>query len=143
MEETMTDRQWSFVHNLASEAQWTPGLREIFEYRDLGIKDGTRGDYVAHLIRHNGKKTRDEVQQWHVHDCTFQLVYVLNGWATFEYEGQGQRTIRQGDCILQTPGIRHREIACSEDFEVLEIVSPANFATRLVEAPQAEAQAAE
>ena len=46
----------------------------------------------------------------------------MNGWATFEYEGQGQRTIRKGDCINQTPGITHREIACSEDFEVLEIV---------------------
>jgi mannose-6-phosphate isomerase-like protein (cupin superfamily) len=134
-EETMTDKQWKFIHNLASEAKWTPGLRDIFEYRDLGIKDGTNGDYVAHLIRHNGKRTKDEVQQWHVHDCTFQLVYVLNGWATFEYEGQGQRTIRAGDCILQTPGIRHREIACSGDFEVLEIVSPANFATRVVEVP--------
>jgi uncharacterized protein YjlB len=123
----MTDRQWSFIHHLASEAKWTPGLREIFEYRDLGIKDGTNGDYVVHLVRHNGKKTKDEVQQWHVHDCTFQLVYVLNGWATFEYEGQGQRTIRTGDCILQTPGIKHREIVCSEDFEVLEIVSPGEF----------------
>jgi uncharacterized protein YjlB len=56
---------------------------------------------------------------------------------------RSQRTIRQGDCILQTPGIRHREIACSDDFEVLEIVSPASFATRVVEAPQPEAQAAE
>jgi uncharacterized protein YjlB len=139
----MTDKKWEFVHNLASEAKWTPGLREIFEYRDLGIKDGTHGDFVAHLIRHNGKKTKDEVQQWHVHDCTFQLVYVLNGSATFEYQGQGQRTIRKGDCILQTPGIKHREIVCSDDFEVLEIVSPANFATRIVEAPQAKAQAAE
>jgi mannose-6-phosphate isomerase-like protein (cupin superfamily) len=110
-EETMADSQWSFIHNLASEAKWTPGLRAIFEYRDLGIKEGTKGDYVAHLIRHNGKKTKDEVQQWHVHDCTFQLVYVLNGWATFEYEGHGQRTIRAGDCILQTPGIKHRECA--------------------------------
>jgi mannose-6-phosphate isomerase-like protein (cupin superfamily) len=142
-EETMTDKPWSFVHNLASEARWTPGLREIFEYRDLGIKAGTTGDYVAHLIRHNGKKTKDEVQQWHVHDCMFQLVYVINGWATFEYENEGQRTIRKGDCILQPPGIKHREIACSKDFEVLEIVSPANFATRIVEAPQAKAQAAE
>jgi mannose-6-phosphate isomerase-like protein (cupin superfamily) len=139
----MTDKPWSFVHSLASEAAWTPGLREIFEYRDLGIKAGTNGDYVAHLIRHNGKKTKDEVQQWHVHDCAFQLVYVVNGWAIFEYEGQGERTIRAGDCILQTPGIRHREIACSDDFEVLEIVSPANFATRVVDAPQGEAQAAE
>ncbi len=126
---------WHFVHDEGAKAQWTPGLREIFEYRDLGIKSGTKGNFVAHLIRHNGKKTADKVQQWHVHDCDFQMVYVLNGWATFEYEGQGQHTIRKGDCINQTPGIKHREIACSEDFEVLEIVSPASFQTRLVDAP--------
>jgi quercetin dioxygenase-like cupin family protein len=83
------------------------------------------------------------LQQWHVHDCTFQLVYLLDGWATFEYEGQGRRTIRKGDCILQTPALKHREIACSDDFEVLEIVSPADFATRVVEAPQAKVEAAE
>ena len=41
------------------------------------------------------------------------------------------------------PGIPHREIACSEDFEVLEIVAPANFKTRIVEAPTEQAQAAE
>lgn len=135
----LSGKTWDFVHDLASEAKWTPGLREIFEYRDLGIKDGTKGDFVAHLIRHNGKKVADQVQQWHVHECSFQFVYVMNGWATFEYEGQGEHTIRKGDCILQTPGIKHREIACSEDFEVLEIVSPADFATRVVEAPKAAA----
>ena len=142
-----TELPWSFVHDLAQGAAWTPGLREIFEYRDLGINDGTKGDYVAHLIRHNGKKMKDEVQQWHVHDCRFQFVFVMNGWATFEYEGHGARTIRKGDCINQIPGIAHREIACSDDFEVLEIVSPANFETRVVEGPAtakpAKAQAAE
>ena len=81
----LSGKDWDFVHNLASKAAWTPGLREIFEYRDLGVKDGTRGDYVAHLIRHNGRKVKDRVQDWHVHDCTFQFVFVMNGWATFEY----------------------------------------------------------
>jgi mannose-6-phosphate isomerase-like protein (cupin superfamily) len=136
-------KDWAFSHDIATAAKWTPGLREIFEYRDLGIKQGTNGDYVAHLIRHNGNEAKDEVQQWHVHDCTFQMVYVLNGSATFEYAGQGRRTIRKGDCINQVPGIPHREIACSDDFEVLEIVSPANFKTRIVEAPTAHAEAAE
>ena len=75
------------------------------------------------------------MQHWHIHDCSFQLVYVLNGWAKFEYEGKGVRKIEKGDCILQVPKIRHREIDCSEDFEVLEIVSPANFETRIVDAP--------
>ena len=135
-------KDWKFSHDLATAAEWTPGLREIFEYRDLAIKDSTKGDFVAHVIRHNGKKTKDEVQQWHVHDCTFQMVYVLSGSATFEYAGQGTRTIRKGDCINQLPGIAHREITCSEDFEVLEIVSPANFKTRIVDAPTQQ-QAAE
>ena len=133
-------QDWSFVHNLASNATWTPGLREIFDYRDLGIKDGTNGDYVAHIIKANGKKMEDKVQHWHMHDCTFQLVLVLNGWATFEYEGQGVHTIKKGDCILQPPKIRHREIECSADFEVLEVVSPANFETQVVDAPAAAAE---
>ena len=61
-------KEWTFSHDDARSAEWTPGLREIFEYRDLGIKDGTKGDYVAHLIRRNDKKVKDDVQQWHVHD---------------------------------------------------------------------------
>lgn len=139
----MSQESWKFSHNQASAATWTPGLREIFEYRDLGFKDATSGDYVAHVIRHNGKKAKDEVQKWHVHDCTFQMVYVLNGWATFEYQGEGVRTIKKGDCINQRPGIPHREVACSEDFEVLEVVAPANFATRVVEGPDGKLEAAE
>ena len=101
----MTNKEWSFVHNLASDAKWTPGLRENFDYRDLGIKDGTRGDYIAHIIRSNGKKQKDSVQHWHIHECTFQFVLVLNGWATFDYEGQGVHTIRKGDAILHPPMI--------------------------------------
>jgi mannose-6-phosphate isomerase-like protein (cupin superfamily) len=127
---------WSFVHSVATDGSWTPGLRDIFDYRDLGVADATKGDYVAHIIKHNGKKAEDKVQAWHLHECDFQYVLVLNGWATFEYEGEGVKTIKKGDGILQKPFIKHREIACSEDFEVLEIVSPANFVTREVDAPE-------
>ena len=134
---------WKFVHAEDKDADWQPGLREIFDYRDLGIKDGTNGDYVAHIIKANGKKQSDEVQEWHLHECTFQFVLVLNGWATFEYEGEGVRTIRKGDAINQRPLIAHREIQSSPDFEVLEIVAPANFRTRVVKAPEGHADAAE
>jgi len=137
MQNPMQNREdWSFVHSVAKDATWTPGLREIFEYRDLGVSSATDGDYVAHIIRHNGKKSADKVQKWHLHECDFQYVLVLNGWATFEYENEGVKTIRKGDAILQKPFIKHREIECSEDFEVLEIVSPANFKTREVDPPE-------
>lgn len=128
-------KDWKFTHNRSADAEWTPGLREIFDYRDLGIKDSTNGDYVAHVIRANGKKEADAVQEWHVHHCDFQFVMVLNGWAEFEYEGEGIHRIEKGDVVNQRPGIRHREIACSDNFEVLEIVSPANFKTEIVGAP--------
>ena len=131
----MTHEQWRFVHHQAADAEWTAGLRKIFEYRDLGIEQGTNGDYVAHVIRANGEDEGEQIHQWHVHDCDFQMVYILNGWVTFEYEGVGRRTLRTGDCINQVPGLRHREVECSDDLEMLEIVSPAKFETRIVDAP--------
>ncbi len=134
-------KAWDFIHHVAADAEWTDGLRDIFEYRDLGTKDATNGDFVAHVIRANGKTNPDQVQQWHLHECDFQFVYVLNGWATFEYADEGVKTIRKGDHILQVPMIPHRELACSSDFEVLEIVSPADFKTRIVEPPEGAAAA--
>ena len=66
-------KAWDFIHHVAADAEWTDGLREIFEYRDLGTKDATNGDFVAHVIRANGKTNPDEVQQWHLHECDFQF----------------------------------------------------------------------
>jgi quercetin dioxygenase-like cupin family protein len=86
------------------------------------------------MIRANGKTNPNDVQKWHVHHCDFQVVLVINGWAEFEYEGEGLYRIEKGDFINQRPVIRHREIACSEDFEVLEIVFPANFKTETIDA---------
>jgi quercetin dioxygenase-like cupin family protein len=63
------------------------------------------------------------------------MVYVLKGWVRFEYEGTGEVTLQAGSCVHQPPGIKHREIAHSDDIEMLEITSPAEFKTRLVEAP--------
>ena len=72
-----------------------------------------------------------------VHDLSAEA-----DWAEFEYEDGGVRRIEKGDALLQPPLLKHREIACSDDFEVLEIVSPADFETRSVEAPGSSAEAA-
>lgn len=103
------------------------GLRPYFEYRDLGIKDSTNGLAVMHVIR--AREGTQATGQWHQHDVQLQVVYVLKGWAIFEYEGHGQHKLVAGSCVHQEPGIRHREIAHSEDLELLEIVLPADFKT--------------
>ncbi|MEH6403837.1 MAG: cupin domain-containing protein [Sneathiella sp.] len=118
-----------FSHSIGETAQFEPrGLRGYFEYRDLGISDATNGDVVAHVIR--AKEGHNATGEWHMHECQFQMYYVLKGWARFEYEGQGIKTVKKGDCVLQPAGIRHREIEHSEDLELIEIVSPADFSTK-------------
>jgi quercetin dioxygenase-like cupin family protein len=131
----MIEKQWQFVHSEAANATWTPGMRKIFEYRDLGIEAGTDGEYMAHVIRAKGEEEGDQIHEWHNHECRFQMVFILKGWAKFEYEGVGIRTLREGDCINQIPMLKHREIECSDDLEMLEIVSPANFKTKIVNGP--------
>ncbi len=85
---------------------------------------------VAHIIR-AAKPFDGGGTGLHQHDCDceFQFVCVLNGWARFQREDQGEVTIRAGSCVNQPPGIRHNLIEYSDDFEVLELVVPADFGT--------------
>lgn len=109
------------------------GLRAFFEYRDLGIRGATGGHVGAHVIR--ARPGERSVPEWHAHDVEFQMIYVTRGWFRFEYEGQGEVTLRPGSCVHQPPGIRHRELAHSDDAELIEITLPAGFATRVTDAP--------
>ena len=109
------------------------GLRPFFEYRDLNINAATKGAYGAHVIRAvPGEKSPGD---WHSHNLDFQMVYVTQGWVVFEYEGEGEHTLRAGSCVLQPPGIKHREVRHSDDMELIEIISPAEFSTQEEDAP--------
>ncbi|MDA0223150.1 MAG: cupin domain-containing protein [Rhodobacterales bacterium] len=110
------------------------GLRSFFEYRHMGIPAATQGKFGAHVIR--AVPGAHSSGAWHRHDLEFQLVYVTKGWVEFEYEGEGLHMLRAGSCVLQPAGIRHREVRHSEDMELLEITSPAEFATTDAEAPE-------
>ena len=108
-------------------------MRTFFEYRDLGIGQSTGGRFHAHVIR--AREGHGERVGWHKHDLDFQMVYILKGWAIFEYEGKGEVKLGPGDCVHQPPGIRHREVDHSDDLELIEITSPAEYATADAEAP--------
>ncbi|NKB63835.1 MAG: cupin domain-containing protein [Gammaproteobacteria bacterium] len=110
------------------------GLRAFFEYRDLGIESATSGQFGAHVIRAiPGQKSTGG---WHQHQLTFQMVYVIQGWVVFEYENTGEHVLHSGSCVLQPPGIQHREVRHSDDLELLEIISPAQFETTPIDPPQ-------
>ena len=132
----MTDRAQKFSASLSSEAVFEKGLRNCCEYRDLDITDATHGQYHAAISRVRPEFKGDQhirTTGMHRHLCDFQMFYVLKGWVTMYYEGQGEITLRAGDNCLQPAGIVHNEIQCSEDFECLEIYSPAVHETVVVD----------
>ena len=83
----------------------------------------------AHVIRMVPPFSAEEVSTPHYHDVEFQMVYVLKGWMTTEFEGQGTHTFRAGSCWIQPPKIKHTVLGYSDDCEVLEIIMPADFET--------------
>ena len=113
------------------DGKFERGLRPYLEYRYLGIEKATEGKVTAwHLRAIPGVPFTGG--ESHVHRTTFQMVYVLKGWIDFEYEGQGVVRLEAGSCAHQPPSIRHRELGCSEDLEILEVVMPAEYKTEEV-----------
>jgi quercetin dioxygenase-like cupin family protein len=125
--ETEAQKELPIVNHLGPDSFAPDGLRPFFEYRKLGIEALTGGKVGAHVIRAKPGTHADAPH--HTHTLEFQFVYVLKGWAIFEYEGYGEHKLVEGSTVYQPPGIKHKEIAHSDDFEVLEITMPAEFAT--------------
>lgn len=117
-----------FVVSRVEGADWVPGLRADFEYRDLGIKEATNGDWVVQTIRTVDNGTDHDVSKHH-HDSGFHFIYMLEGEATFIFEGQGEVTFKKGDSWFQPDGIQHSMPKCSHEAVFLEIATPGDFNT--------------
>jgi mannose-6-phosphate isomerase-like protein (cupin superfamily) len=104
------------------------GLRDFFLYRDLGIADATGGQVICHLVKANPDMPPEDGTGWHRHDCDFQIVIMMKGWARFMYDDK-PTLVSAGDVVHQKPGLVHYLYDYSPDMEYLEIVSPADFKT--------------
>jgi len=110
-----------------TSAEWKPGLRSYFEYRDLGIVDATKGKVLVHVLR--AKEPCPGPGGYHTHDLEFQMNYVLRGWTRVEIEDVGEVRFEAGDSWYQDPNVKHEVLEFSDDFEVIEICMPADFPT--------------
>jgi quercetin dioxygenase-like cupin family protein len=120
-------QKFMFSHH--REEDFDQGLRSYAKYRDLGVAPATGGMVQAHVIRMIPPFKPEEVSTPHYHDVDFQMVYVLKGWVTTEFEGEGTHTFYAGSCWIQPPKIKHTVLGYSDDCELLEIVLPADFET--------------
>ena len=83
----MSEQKQTFAVSLAADADWQPGLRSFFEYRDLGIQQATGGAFKAHLMRFKtGSPETLRATGAHVHDLLgvaivlIAIVGLVIGW---------------------------------------------------------------
>ena len=122
-------RRQKFTFSHHREEDFDAGLRSYAKYRDLGLAPATGGMVQAHVIRMIPPFKPEEVSTPHYHDVDLQMIYVLKGWMTTEFEGEGTHTFYAGSCWIQPPKIKHTVLGYSDDCELLEIVLPADFET--------------
>jgi quercetin dioxygenase-like cupin family protein len=131
MNETKAESATHFSHVKPGDTTWRgEGLRDFFEYKDLGIAAATSGRVIAQLVR--AANPPEHGTGWHIHEAQFHMVLMLKGWAKFMYEDE-VTLVEAGDCVHQRPGIRHFLFDYSPDMEYLEVVGPADFGS--VEVP--------
>jgi quercetin dioxygenase-like cupin family protein len=126
----MTDTTFSHQKANSPEARYTDGgLRWFVEYRDMGIAAATNGVLRVQLVR-AARKSSDAKGGTgvHFHTANIHVVYMVHGWAKFDYDGV-DTLVEAGDCVHQRPGIIHSLYDWSDDMEFMEIILPGDFAT--------------
>jgi uncharacterized cupin superfamily protein len=116
------------------EAEYQPGRRAFFKYRDLGVTAGTQGRMRAQVT--SAIEGMTEPTGWHTHDCDIQFVYVMKGWVDLEFEGQGAVRLAAGDSVMIPGGLAHQEVRTSDDYEFLELSTPAAIGTAPCDPPK-------
>jgi uncharacterized RmlC-like cupin family protein len=126
----MSELKPKIVLSRCDGADWTrKGLRPFLEYRDLGLAEATEGRIGGTIGRAIKKFEPGGGAPRHTHNTSFHLIFVMRGWFRTEFEGLGEVVVRAGDCIAYQGEIPQEHIEYSDDFEVMQIASPADYRT--------------
>ena len=119
----------------AKAPEFVKGRRDFFKYRDLGVTKATDG-WMRTLVT-SAITGMTQPTGWHYHVCEGQFVYTLKGWVELEFEDGTVCRLQPGDSVFIPGGMRHNEIATSDDLEILEVSVPADMGTVPVDPPSA------
>ncbi|MGH1489225.1 MAG: cupin domain-containing protein [Acidimicrobiales bacterium] len=120
------------VNHLTDDSFGATGRRAFLKYRDLGLEGATDGRLRATMMRSEAK---NEATGWHYHQCDVQFIYVVDGWVELEFEGGRTERLEKGSSMTIPGGVIHNETAMADNFELIEVCSPANMGTVAVDAP--------
>jgi hypothetical protein len=126
----------------ADEAPLVPGRRDWVHYRDLGVGDASNGLISTQRVTVTPStpgENDEKVTQtgWHYHDCTFQWVWLIDGWVEMELEDGTTCRHEAGSVAFIPGGYGHNEIRTSDHVDLIEIFMPPNPKTVPIEVPEA------
>ncbi len=124
-----TDREWQgqkFVHNVAAKADWTPFRVPGLIARDTTINNNTKGVASVQVVR----RGQGDVP-WASHDTDILFGFVMEGGVTLQGDGQEPTVLEPGDAFAIPPGMNTRFADPSDNFELLEVSLPGEFATKI------------
>ncbi|MFP5460900.1 MAG: cupin domain-containing protein [Gammaproteobacteria bacterium] len=121
------------AHATPQSAPEVPGRREFFRYRDLLVAEATGGRMRAQVM--SASRGMSQPTGWHYHVCEAQFVYGLKGWVDLEFEDGRKVRLQAGESLLIPGGMKHNELATSEEFELLEVTLPGDMGTVPCEKP--------
>jgi mannose-6-phosphate isomerase-like protein (cupin superfamily) len=131
------DRQapMQLVVSTADDVHYTPGRRSEVKYRDLGVKEASKGRMRAEVMHIAPSGSPAKPTGWHYHTCEMQFLYMLKGWVDLEFGDRGIIRLKEGESMMIPGGLVHQEVRASEPMELLEVSVPAQMGTVDCEAP--------
>lgn len=111
----------TFVRHEAADAQWRPWTQAGFEFRDLGIEEGTRGLAQAVVLRNLPEY--EQTIPWS-HAGEFLFTYILEGSCHLAGHPGGPITLGKGDSVTLPAGMECSLEARSGDLQILELRLP-------------------
>ena len=107
-----------------ADSPWVPGPAAGMQQRDLGVTTASKGKMSARHIRvTDPKKVPTE---WCALDTDFHFIFVLKGSASLENSAGQSVTLERGLAAWQPAFLRHRIFDYSADFEMFEMLAPAD-----------------
>jgi len=70
------------------------------------------------------KVQKEGGNDWHVHEESDDILYILNGKATMEIEGIGAVPMKKGSCVRIPKNIKHRICDVLEELVVFDVFAP-------------------
>ena len=112
----------TFVRHRAADAAWGPWRSAGFEARDCGIAAATDGLGEVRLVR---ATAGGAATAWGHHDAELRFWFVTAGAASLRIDGRPDVQLGTDDAVAVPAGLDHALVACSDDFELLEVALPA------------------